>query len=271
MEVKHPSANYGALSGEPVKPFRYRIGHLAIVECVLVPWGLFVALVWMLSFSVRYEHPHATAWLALSCCLVPVAFALRVWYQLHDRTDPSHREPNWFLFLAASSTLACCLGLAIGEYNFATNMNSYYDRADLGSVKNVDTRKARGGQYLDISSIGFTAATYVDEKLSMAFKDGDLYCVAPIISGDTLPASYEQSATSANGTYDFWAVGVNCCNPTPPAQFACGSPPIGDEDPGGLRLMDDSEIPYFRTAIQMAQEEFKMLVGNTPLLVSWLG
>eukprot|EP00440_Ansanella_granifera_P044833 gb/GFBE01048588.1/.p1 GENE.gb/GFBE01048588.1/~~gb/GFBE01048588.1/.p1 ORF type:complete len:309 (+),score=54.18 gb/GFBE01048588.1/:1-927(+) len=260
------AASYGSADtlspGQKAVPRRWRLNWVAMVEAVLLPWALFVCVYWMLSFWVHYNHTTATLALVCACLLVPAGLWFRVRQQLQDSNDIGHREPNWFIFLAATCSLAWFVGVLMGTSNWETYMKPYYDVADLAMIKNVNTRESRGGEFIDVGAIEFTPSTDVQENLTMGYKDGDLYCVAPIVT--------DMQAAKPPATYDFWAVGVNCCNPFKPTVFACGEAMDG-EARGGLRLMDNTLAPYFRKAIQQAQEEYKIAAGQTTIFLYWGG
>eukprot|EP00913_Durusdinium_trenchii_P002207 g2039.t1 len=226
-----------------------------MLEAVFVPWALFVGLAWILSFSVHFEHTWA-AWALVAAGLV---FPLGLWYVVkHQSEDPrslSHLEPNWFFFLAAVCSIAWFAGLGFGLYNWFSTMAPYYDKASLALISNVSTRSSKGGQFIDIAALEFTPFT----------EDGHSYCVAPIVTpgppGVAPPAFYE-----------FWAVGMDCCNPFEPKVFMCGEP-NDDEARGGVRWTDPSQMPQFRKAIQQAQEEteYQIKAGEDVLFLQWTG
>merc|ERR1740138_711037 len=98
----------------------------------------------------------------------------------------------------------------------------------------------------------------------MGFRNDKVYCVAPIVS------QYEGAAGNSNmSTYDFWAVGVNCCsgNQKKP-DFHCGE--FNNARAGaGLRLMRDDERPFFRLAVQQAEAMWRIRADH-PLFFYWM-
>jgi len=264
----HPAGAYGSTNdplviAQKVVPRRWRLNWLAVLEAILVPFSLFVLVLYLLTFSVHYEHTLAVDALVGTCALVPIFLWARVLKQRLDPTDNFQREPNWFLFLAGACSLAWLAAFVLGMSNWSSNMKPYYERVDLAMPKDVNTRTTRGGQFMDVGALTFQKGTSVLEGMTMAYKDGDLYCVAPILTSEP--------NASAPATYDFWAVGINCCEPFDPKLFVCGQEPTEDQASGGMRMMDTGLIGPYRKAIQMAQEEYGIKAGKTPLLLEWYG
>lgn len=85
----------------------------------------------------------------------------------------------------------------------------------------------------------------------MAYHKSSTWCVAPIISADGAPLA----------SYDFWAVGKDCCS-TRPGDFSCGvvysSWASGAASPAGLRVLDDGEIAGYKLALEQATAAYKI-------------
>merc|ERR1740121_1704464 len=105
----------------------------------------------------------------------------------------------------------------------------------LNTYTEIDPSKMVGQQLMDAGSVLWSNTTALDISKSMGFKNLNTYCVAPI----TVPGS-------APKTYDFWAIGVNCCSGQE-ADFNC----LDAKNKfarGGVRLLRASERPYYRLA-----------------------
>merc|ERR1719258_625751 len=88
------------------------------------------------------------------------------------------------------------------------------------------------------------------------FKNGDNYCVAPIARGPmkAVKGSKVQMKNGfvipESGTYDWWAVGTNCCDGGNAAKdFTCGQV-NSNLARSGMRLLSDSQRPFYLLAVQ---------------------
>merc|ERR1719440_1121999 len=114
-------------------------------------------------------------------------------------------------FLTATSLIAWILGYLAGGSNYTSYMRPYYDINNLNVYPNVDPSKYGGTQLMDAGMIQFTKGSGVRVEKSIGFKNDNVYCVAPIVA----------HANQTQTTFDFWAVGMNCCSGHMP-DFHCG-------------------------------------------------
>lgn len=108
---------------------------------------------------------------------------------------------------------------------------------------------------MDAGRVQFVSGTELDLKLANGFKNTDVFCVAPItLNGASL------------ASYDFWAVGKNCCSDQM-ADFRCGAS-AGLGPKGGVRVTDDVDRDFYRLAVQQAQSAHAIKAVH-PLFFEW--
>jgi len=245
------------------KNARRRLNRSALAQAMLLPCCIFTGMLALLSFSLSREHQGLADFVIACAFLVALAFALKAgytWLFPRDGARGPHREPTWFLFLAATCLVAWLAGVALGRENYSSRMQPYYNMISMGMASNVDPADIPATQYMDASRIIFKEGSNVSEKLSLGYKDTNTYCVAPIIGNS--------SGTNLH-SYDFWAVGINCCHPIQPAAFWCSRADLSDPlTHAGLRWMSSAQIPYFRLAIEQAEAEYGYRASN-PMLLTW--
>lgn len=236
---------------------RRRMNLPAIIACLVLPWGLFTAIYALQSFSIHYQQPSLCTLLTVLGLLAAVVVGL---YTAGQRSSSyfsnAEREPTWLIFLTASLFVAWATAYCFGSSNFSSHMRPYYDALNLNNYTGIDPTRMRGQQLMDAGQVRFIPGTKLDITKSMGFKNSRTYCVAPIVVGkDELV------------TYDFWAVGSDCCSGNQ-ANFHCGH----FNDPranGGLRLMSDGDRAMYRLAVQQAEATYKIKAVH-PLFFEWV-
>jgi len=248
---------------------RQRLNIVAVLITLFVPWLLFTLMYWTMTFSLHKASPflcHVLLLLGLGVVAITGFLAFDAikkkreagTAQFLSDGNATYREPTWLIVLFATCFLAWTLGVIGGDVNFFHNLEPYYDLINLNTYPNVDPSRARGQQLMDAGRIVFSEGTTLDLSRSMGFKNLQQYCVAPIVAG---------SDPKHISSYDFWAVGVNCCSGTQ-ADFHCGE--FNNARAGaGLRLMRDDQRAFFRLAVQQAEAAYNIRADH-PLFFYWM-
>jgi len=223
----------------------------ALAGFLFVPWLLFVTTFWLRSFELRRDSDMLVTLLCFSLLLPVLAFASMT---LNMARAGGNAKP--MLFLTVTSFVAWGMAFVTGDGNFTSYMRPYYDITNLNTYPSVDPSKYTGAQLMDAGMIQFTKGSKLNLAKSIGFKNGDVYCVAPVVGNN-----------GTQSTFDFWAVGTNCCSGHT-ADFSCGefSNPAAN---WGLRLMDDTKRDMFRLAVKEAEAAFNLNAPH-PVFMYWL-
>jgi hypothetical protein len=246
---------------------RSRISIKGIMLAVFVPWLLFCKVFLVTSFFFRYQQPTLAHILVVLGLLIILGSGLSAvvasWRRQGAEGDDQVHEPSWKAFLCVTGVLAWILAVSAGEANFYSNMEPYYNMANLNTYSAVDPSRTQGQQIMDVGSIIFSEGAKLDLSKSMSFRNQDRYCVAPV----SVASSNTSSELQPLVTYDFWAVGVNCCSETG-GDFHCSEAdnPLAR---AGLRLMRDEERPFFKLAVQQAEAAHHIKAAH-PIFLTWM-
>lgn len=230
---------------------RKRLNVVAILLNALIPSMAFAMSGWAFGFSTHYEQPMLT-WLLLVLALLISMIS----YVLGRCNRQVAGQPMWYTFFAISFALASLLGAALGGYLFHSTMEAAFNFQSMSSYPAVDPAKQKGQEIMDAGRVYFSSGSKLDLSKSMSFHNFDEYCVAPIVHGDIELASY-----------DFWAVGTNCCDQRD-GLFRCGEY-ANIHARSGLRYMDQERQQHFMAAVKQAEAAFGIKAKH-PLLFTWL-
>jgi len=230
---------------------RKRLNLVAIFISLLTPWALFCSIFAALSFQLHYWDP-SVAWSFVTAGLALTGIAAF----FARRNQVREQDPSWFTFAALAYLTATVLAAILGDMNYWYNMQPFYDIENINSYPDVNPARERGQQLMDAGRAYFEDGAGLDTSKSMSFKNLDRYCVAPIVIGEEPLISY-----------DFWAVGVNCCG-SAANSFRCGEY-NNPKAHAGLRLMSEDQRPFFRLAVQQAEAAYN-IKANHPLFFHWM-
>merc|ERR1719183_1224975 len=125
---------------------------------------------------------------------------------------------------------------------------------DLSSASSVGVSESPGRQFMDVGRIEFKNGTSLDSGKTMYFQNFNTYCVAPITIG-----------SGRLSTYDFWSVGINCCED---GTFRCGEY-NNPNARSGLRLVREDQRDFYLLAVRQAEAAYNLRT-DTPLFFFWM-
>lgn len=244
---------------------------LRILGNTLLNWLLFLYEMCICAFWL-----HMYQWWAYFVLGPLAGLAICAWF-IYNRIKNYRMRNNKRGGIArgAGSVLAIVMGVGYGEYIFQNYSQDYYNFMDLAIYTNIDPNVDRGQTYMDAGQVYFKEYTYVDLQYPMAIQSKGLYCVAPIrgqpIVNQGGPIKKELQGplvAPRSGTFDFWAVGKDCCDPPNGANFRCGEvkSPFAR---AGLRQLADEERPFYRMAVQSWQFKYN-LPAKHPLFFEYV-
>lgn len=263
---KAPVDSSRSLQEQPVKFRRLDRVRVAEKSLFLVWWPAFLGVCIVAAFGLGYWRYHTLAYTVLALILL-VGFAM-ITIGLNggmtNKASMTFMTVNGctIIFVAAISTL-------LGLYCFQTYTKSYEIYRGSRFYENIAPSE-NPGAYRDAGVIQFAAGSTVDVAHSIGLRNGDTYCVAPIISPDS----------SRTG---FWAAGMNCCgnlvnSKSARGSFRCGGDAALGAAGAGLVVLDESyfstpEIPEYTKAAEEASAQFGigMQGSSKPMFVMLSG
>jgi len=238
----------------------------AMITNFLVPLSIFAAVWLLISYNWHYKY-ELLDWILIAGIFIIVCFlgytAARRMLQVADGS--TDHLAVWAAALFVGVLLAFTLALAFGWRNYSHNMQQFYEIKELNSYTAVDASNMEGKAFMDAGTIKFLPGSHLDLGKSAGFMNLDMYCVAPIVT-----PGKNHSKIAKNATYDFWAIGLNCCTGSPD-NFACGQSATIDTTAvtGGLRLMSNSQLPFYEMAVTQAATKYGIKSPH-PVFFHWV-
>jgi hypothetical protein len=249
-------------SGSSEEPGSAQLGLGALIG---IPWLMFSILCGLFAFV--YHHYALVVW-----AIISLWFLLAFLFMVLDARN--RMGGSWFLLLGMLCVAAAVNGSIAGQYNYWTNMYPYWSYYEHSTYTNV-LPTASAISHSDAGKIVFASTARVDTSRALGYKQGTVYCVAPILDDHQV------------NRVEYWAAGVDCCNSR--GDFACDD----TWDPtakSGLVLpafmgatvsMANSDIGVrgkwwrstrdrFIQAVKMAEASYDLKSAENPLLVQWI-
>jgi|Transcript_89959 hypothetical protein len=252
LDAETGTVKYGAIKtlGKSVEKSGFvEINTGLAIACLILPVIVFVATVLVMGTSLRYWH----SFFAYTLAIILLVFCLGIGIMA---AALAIKNPSLSLWLG----VLCFMSLIAYAYGFCQANTLYWFFIEPGiniqqmtAYTNVDPTTSQGNQFMDYGIISFTENATINSNMSMLFKDGTTYCVAPVIVNGVAPASY-----------DFWAVGVDCCSS---GTFKCGDWNLAAAH-SGLRVSSESEKQFYQLAVRSASATYNIPVHN-PIFFTW--
>lgn len=226
------------------------------IGCVLVPPLVFFVTTTLICFRFRFQFPRA-AWMLAFLAATPAALAY-----FAMQSSKSGSAAGWARLAMILLSIAFATGAASGDLIYWYFAQPFFLLDSLTAYDEVNPAEVDGVRLMDAGRVRFAEGTRLGTDMAMSFTSWNIYCVAPITIGEDLP-----SQGSRLNSYDFWAVGVDCCS-SAQANFHCG----GYSDMSaraGLRQVSAEARPYFRLAVQQAEAAYNIQAQH-PLFFYWV-
>lgn len=236
-------------------------GHLTAptkvntAELIAAPWLLLVLVL------VCFLQAGSNGYL-LTLAVVPTALVgLALAFVKFHYARANHAE----VVLGLLCLTAVMIGTAFGTYAVARSLVEFHRLNQGMDYTNVMPTEPAASK-IDASTISFTDLSRVDVSRTFGLTDarssavtGSVYCVAPVSDG----SPYERRV-------EFWAVGVNCCEPR--SHFACfprGNGNVQEGHGGFAYAPGEAARLQFAAAVRGAEAFYGVSSGEHAVFLQW--
>lgn len=231
----------------------------AVTLLVLLPWALFAVV--MPCMALSYDALAKLAWV-LVAFIFAVCISLLWWLPKRGRLPAARAgsigtwpTPYWTRLVAICS-LATAMASLLGLFACRQWTVAYHLYTESPWYSNVSPSSHPDSRQ-DAGTVTFSADALVDTSRSIGYRAGGLYCVAPVLGGDS------------EKFVGFWAVGYNCCRER--AEFRCGDVRVPDARSGlSLTLLNSPDLKQYTAAIQEAAAINEYTIPQNPILLHWV-
>lgn len=239
--------------------------QLGLGALIGIPWLMFSIACGLFAFV--YHH---FAWIVWAVVMLWVILGFM--FLILDAR--SRMGGSWFMLLAIMCFCAAVNGSIAGMYNYWTNMYPYWSYYEHSTYTNVLPSES-AVSHSDAGKIVFSSTARVDTTRALGYKQGTVYCVAPILDSREV------------GHVEYWAAGIDCCNSR--GDFSCddtwdpqaksglvlptfigGSVGMSNTDIGIHGKWWKSTRDRFIQAVKMAEATYELKSADNPLLVQWV-
>jgi hypothetical protein len=232
------TSKYGGVDGIK-RAEKQKVTIAMLLSCLVQPMLVFLITFYAMSFSIRYSSS-IIAYVVVALMLLAT---LRIGSMANQ--EKKRADSLWLGLIFLLSLVGWFWAALRGNTNFNVYMQPFYQLQQLNVYQSVDPSTSRGNQYMDYGILEFVPTASVDKNFAMAFKNGRTYCAAPVTVAGSSPESY-----------DFWAVGSNCC--TSKNDFNC-VPETGALS--GLRELRDSDRSFYELVVKQAAATYGITVN----------
>lgn len=246
----------------------------------LQPMEIFCGIFWptlmfVYIFQMNLGWWRHSYWLEtmVLAVVLPLLFALWHSFTMYQRVRQGTAR-RWKLVMSVVMWFVIFNACFQADKAYWRYAKSYYDFQNMASYINIDPSTDRGQTYMDGGEVYFSQGSRVEASKAIAFQEDEIYCVAPIV-GQTMDGGADGAASLTgndlkmppSGTVDFWAVGINCCDPSG-LNFKCGE--SGNRlARAGIRVLRDDIRPFFLMAVQ-EWTAWLRLPAKHPLFFHWV-
>lgn len=225
-----------------------------LMQVSVISWVIFTVV--CLLFGLSYHESEDAIWTVL---FLGSAFLLTIMYQAWRRWDSSLGRASfivatWFLF-------SLVMGTWVGLFAYHCCIEEYWMSEKLESRANVLPGEPAGA-YANAGNIIFADEARVDSSKSAGFKDGNVFCVAPVASDSPMDA------------VQFWAAGANCCEAR--GGFVCDDAWNSKAHAGvvirngSFSVVHDDIYGQYMKAVKLAETTYSIASAQKPIFVRWV-
>lgn len=234
------------------EPASADISLALLVQVSIAAWIFFSAICLLFGFS--YHTSSTEIWTLITLvAVVLIMVVAQNWRQWHEASV--HKVS---VIVALWLFAALILGSWVGLFAFDCCIGEYWMTQKLEARMNVLPAEPAAA-YANAGSIIFADEARVDPGKSVGYKDGSVFCVAPVASDAPMD------------TVQFWAVGLDCCGAR--GTFVCDDA-WNPKAHAGVVIRNSTFYEELRNgylkAVKLAEVTYDIASNKEPIFVRWV-